>query len=130
MTAGGAPICVKATRTIDARGRASHSTSTLQPLPPSPSKLDSATPSGSRAASTAPAISGGRSAGSSTRIAHKPRDHFGTLFTDCRSARLLGRHDETRHHLLDTGLVEIDVELVAIDGDNFAIAELLMKDPV
>src|SRR5882672_1273916 len=124
MTAGGAPIAFRADRTAAARGRCSHSTSTLQPLPPAPSKLESATPSGSRASSTATASSGGRSVGSSTRIAHRPRADFGSFFTEGRSARLFGGHDEARHHLLGAGLVEIDVELVAIDRNDLAVAEL------
>src|SRR4030095_516424 len=127
MTPGGAAIAFSADRTAEARGRCSHSTSTLQPLPPPTSKLDSATPSGSRAASTATASPGVRTAGSRTRIAHRPRADFGIVFTEGRSARLFGGHDEARHHLLGACLVEIDVELVALDRDDLAIAELLME---
>src|SRR5262245_56172039 len=104
MIAGGAATALRAARTIEAGGRCSHSTSTLQPLPPSTSKLESATPRGSRAASTAATSAGGRTAGNRTRIAHRPRCDFGTLFTEGRSARLLGRHDEAGHHFLGAGL--------------------------
>src|SRR5215510_8826853 len=129
MTAAGAPMLFKTSRTTDARGRCSHSASTSQPLPPSPSKLDSATASDSKTASTATTSSGGRSAGKRTRIAHRPRADFETFLTGGRSARLFGRHDEARHHLLGAGFVEIDIEFVAVDRDDLAVAELLMEHP-
>src|SRR5882724_3739451 len=115
MTAGGAPIAFRVDRTTAARGRCSHSTSTLQPLPPAPSKLESATPNGSRPPSPATASSGGRSVGSSTRIAHRPCADFGTCCTKDPSARPVGGHDSARHHVLGSGLVKIDVELFGVD---------------
>jgi hypothetical protein len=38
--------------------------------------------------------------------------------------------DETVHNVLLAGFVELDGELVAVYGDNVAVAELLVKDPV
>ena len=34
------------------------------------------------------------------------------------------------HHAFFAGFVELDGELVAVDGDHFAIAEFLVKDAV
>jgi AraC-like DNA-binding protein len=43
--------------------------------------------------------------------------------------RRSGRRDEAVHHLLGAGLVERDLELVAVDGTDQAVAELPVEHP-
>ena len=39
-------------------------------------------------------------------------------------------HDPTRHDHLGTGMIKFDMQLIAFDADNLAIAEFLVEHPL
>src|SRR5262245_17742036 len=71
----------------------------------------------------------GRSAGRPRRRAPSPHAPGApSPWAGAPSARLVGGKDEAGQHLLAAGLVELDVQLVAVGGDHGAVAELLVED--
>src|SRR3546814_7406410 len=76
-----------------------------------------APPSGSKTASKAVSDGAGR-----LRVRHQA--------LKLRSSGLVGGHDEAGDHLLVAGLVEADVEALALHRGDAAVAELLMEHAV